>query len=210
MRLKLLALAIVVLAFAGLDAMHKRTPVAHPGYAFSSLLPVSIGAFHLLSRENTDAGEVVGTYSDGSSTVLLDVRPDSREFPHNGAECFLITGERPLKEDAEVIRTARGTAVFDIALFGSGADAKLVASTECYADKCAENPLTSFWHAPANQPLIGLARPAFMVPVAILIDRHDQTGKGSEAAGPDLIHYFEMFAAGLDLRRFEVIASKQI
>jgi hypothetical protein len=207
MRLKLLAFAMVILAFAGLNAIRLHVPVEHH-YKSSSLLPAAIGTFHLLSHRNTDAGEVVGTYSDGSTTILLDVRPDSREFPHNGAQCFLLAGERPLKEEAQVVRIARGTAVFDIALFGSGADTKLVASTECYADKCAENPLTGFWHAPDSQPVVRIARPTYMVPVAILIDGHAQTGEGAEATGPDLIHYFEEFAAQLDLGRFEALAAR--
>jgi hypothetical protein len=207
MRLKLLALTIVILAFAGLDTIRPHASVEHH-YTSASLLPAAIGSFHLQGIQNTDAGEVVGTYSDGSTTILLDVRPDSREFPHNGAQCFLIAGERPLREDARVVRIAHGTAVFDIALFGSGADTKLVASTECYADKCAENPLAGFWHAPENQPLVGIASPAYMVPVAILIDRQEQTIKGPDGTSPDLVQSFENFAAGLDLGRFEALAAR--
>jgi len=208
MRLKLLAFAAAILMFAGLNAMRTHASVEHH-YEPSALLPPSIATFRLLSHQQTDAGEVVGTYSDGSVTILLDVRPDTREIPHNGAKCLLITGEQPLKEDARPVRTARSTAVFDVALFGSGAGAKLVAATECYADKCAENPVTNFWHAPQDQPLVGLARPTSMVPVAILIDR-SKANPGAVTDGSDLIRNFEKFVAGLDLTRYQSIAGDQI
>ena len=45
---------------------------------YASILPASVGSFRLMSHENTDSGEVVGTYSDGATTILLDVRPCHR------------------------------------------------------------------------------------------------------------------------------------
>ena len=68
--------------------------------------------------------------------------------------------------------------------------------------------MAGFWHAPENQPLVGIASPAYMVPVAILIDRQEQTIKGPDGTSPDLVQSFENFAAGLDLGRFEALAAR--
>ena|SRR5579862_4182310 len=197
MKPKLMALACVVVAFATINMLRTRAASPHPGV----ILPASAGSFRLISSEMTAAGELVGTYRDGAATILLDVRPQSGGTLHNGAQCMLVEGEHPVKEDDRTIRTADATASFDVALFRSDPGMKLVASTECYAEGCAENPLT-FWHGSASQPIIGLTNSFDVVPVSILID--GDRGDGEAA----LIRKFEAFAAGLRLDGFEPHAAR--
>jgi len=197
MKPKLAALAFVIVAFATLHALRGRASQQPQGV----VLPPSVGSFRLISSELTTAGELVGTYRDGAATILLDVRPQTSGTLHNGARCMLVVGEHPIKEDDRMIHTADGTASFDIALFRSDAGIKLVASTECYAEGCAENPAT-FWHASTNRPLVRLTDSLSVVPLSILIDGF---GGASEA---ELIRKFEAFAAGLRLGGFQSYATR--
>ena len=195
MKPKLIALAFVIVAFATLNALRSRASARHPDAA---LLPAWIGSFRLMSNETTSAGELVGTYRDGAATILLDVRPHTSGTLHNGAQCMLVQGEHPVKEDDRAIRTGDGTATFDLALFRSIAGIKLVASTECYAEGCAENPVT-LWHASSSQPLVRLTNSLSVVPLSILIDGDNET---------ELIRKFEGFAAGLRLGGFRAYAAQ--
>jgi hypothetical protein len=198
MKPKLVALTFVIVAFATLKALRIH---ASPEHRNVSLLPLSIGSFRLMSSEMTRAGELVGTYRDGAATILLDVRPQTSGTLHNGAQCMLVVGEHPMKEDDREIRTADGTASFDIALFRSDAGIKLVASTECYAEGCAENPMMGFWHRSGGQPLVRLTNSLSVVPVSILID-----GSGDDEG--ELVRKFEAFAAGLHLDDFRSYAAQ--
>jgi hypothetical protein len=152
--LKLVAFAAVVLLCAGVPHFlfdRTRPKISVGNYLPETLLPPTIGTFHVVSRKQVGgAGEViehVAIYQDptGRQTAQFDLRINSAS--HNGVACYLARGMPVQWRRIEQLQSADSTAGFEIAsiadqsLRGAAGSVLFIASTECMAEGCREIPL---------------------------------------------------------------------
>jgi hypothetical protein len=168
-----------------------------PPQATIGLLPAAIDGAPPLRRWRNHA--FVGTgieegaeYPGADANIQIDSFHNSYLI-HNGIKCYVMKGERLLWEQQRSLNTAGGVpVVFDVALLDSGEGLRLVASTECSADGCAERRLSTdhfmvlFWQ-PASRRAV--------VPVSVMLSG----AADNAAARARMLARLEAVAAQLDL-----------
>ena len=152
--LKLVAFTTLVLLCAGVphflfDRTRPKNSTGH--YSPESLLPPTIGTFHVVNRKQVgEAGDVIehmAIYGDptGRQTAQFDLRINSAS--HNGVACYLARGMPVQWRRIEQVQSADLSASFEIAsiadqsLRGSAGSVLIIASTECTPEGCREIPL---------------------------------------------------------------------
>jgi hypothetical protein len=204
---KIIVLAVIVAFFLALsNRWHRTAPDALE--SAPNPIPAAIGNYRLSDSSQIDlvtSGiDETGVYSSPSGDqaqvqIMLD-----RNRPHNSLGCAMVRGMTLRHHRLQTVQTADSDAVFDIAILESPASIALVASTECWRDRCDETSFPSHsWVLPKFdlKAMFVQYRPAAgigPVPVTIVMDADASAAPGNaDEAG--LIGRFEKFAATLDL-----------
>lgn len=150
---KLAALAAVILLCA-VAPQHwsDRSAPARPGSTSrgvspESLLPFSLGKFHVVNRwtfpKKGNPAEIGAIYQDAEARHIAQV---SIHFgPHDGLRCYLARGIPVRRQSLESLSAADSIADFNIAylidesLTGAGRATLLMATTTCTAGGCSES-----------------------------------------------------------------------
>lgn len=147
MNLKLLAFAALVIcgtAASGMQEFSMRRSVS-PAAASVVLVPETIGPLRIAQRWNNpqrDGAVEQGALYNAASGVALQLDFfRNRAYMHNGIGCYLMEGESLAWERPRTLRMASADAQFDLALLSTGDGLRLVAATECTAEKCVERTL---------------------------------------------------------------------
>lgn len=150
MKTKLIVLAVLV---CGLWSVH--VPISlqtHAGAAAEiPLLPLRIGEFQRTAsmwklKHSSNTSEEGAMYVLPSSATSIPVQLDFFRFsnkPHNGLICYLGQGERLNWLQKKILNASTHPVNVLLAMTESENQLRLVATTECYADHCAEENIQS-------------------------------------------------------------------
>jgi hypothetical protein len=200
-----LSMAIAGLVFFG-ARMPRHSREIIPAAEVLRLLPSEVGSFRIVSRDDPGDYEWL-TYRNGSGDTVDVVVSYGLQHPHDSIACFWTRAQDPTWRRLLTLETANSdsSAVFDVAVFtDTRATARLVASTECWADGCKESLLAPGvgWVWPSLRMLVG--KVGSPIPVAITLVSALGTNDH-----PALVHALESFVGMLDLSGvYELAASR--
>lgn len=178
---KLIVASVIVLALAlaGKALLGQRDAAVHPGGKSIQLVPSTLDGSKQLKHWRNELGgsivEVGALYAAagfGPAPVLLDFRRGD-SHTHNGIGCFLNQGETLDSERLRRLKTANGSAVFDVGILRTPDKVRLIAATECTAQKCIQQKLpflANFWKEWNLKNLIP-REDGGVVPMAIILTR---------------------------------------
>jgi hypothetical protein len=201
-----LAAAITALVFFGARVPHP-SPEIVPKAEVLRLFPSDVGSFRIVSRSDDPGGYEWLTYRNRSDEAVDLVVNYGSQGPHDSIVCYWTRGQDPSWQRLLALKTADSdsSAVFDVAVFtDTGATARLVASTECWADGCKESLYAPGvgWVWPSLNMLVGQVKPP--IPVAITIASALRTNDHST-----LLQALKTFVGMLDLSSVrQLVASR--
>jgi hypothetical protein len=199
-----LAAAIAAIVFFG-TRMPRLSSGIVPSAEVLRLFPPDIGSFHIVSRSDHSEGYEWLTYRNKSGdTVDLVVNYGSRG-PHDSIGCYWARAQDPSWQRLLALKTASSdsSVVFDVAVFtDTGATARLVAATECWADGCKESLYAPGvgWVWPSLNRLVGDAPIPVAITIASALRTNDHSG---------LLQALKSFVGMLDLSGVRQLAASR-